>query len=190
MKPFGTSFVVVLALLLLAPVAHATTIVEDGFWTGTENGAAVLTGTLAVTCDTSTLLLNVADDGTATIDNITWAACTSGLGACTVTLDAKPLAMWITFLPGMLFTGGEMTLNKGVTGTATVSCGIATCTAVVDTTFIATVTETSFTTKATVDLAGQDVGMPGGICGALATWTQSWTVNSTASGLDTTVTIT
>jgi hypothetical protein len=178
------SLPLLITLCLVAPTAaHATTIVQVGDATGTEQTKAVFSGTVDVTCNNSTLEVTVQNDGTGTIDDIDWTNCTGPLGACSATL-VTGADFHITGVSG----GGELTLVNNASMQLT--CNGTTCTATAGTAVTAAITNSGLFTFAEAAIANEDVAVAGGpLCGTIGTWAQIWTIDTSANGADNTVTI-
>jgi hypothetical protein len=180
------------AMALAAGPSYATTIPEVGNAVATENGPGNLdNGVISITCTSSDATATMANNGTTTIDALTFGGCTNTVSgaACTVTVTGLPQAGHTT---GVAPDDGDFTTTGPSFAGATVDCGALTCTAQSDDRLTATVTTTGGASPR-LNIVNQPIvvgGDPG--CGLVGdgNWNSSWTINSTANGTDTTLTIT
>jgi hypothetical protein len=186
------------AMALTAGVASAqatetVTIVETGDWTATQRDPFQLSNdNMVITCTTSTASGTVTTAGVLTVEALTFGSCTETIGnlPCLVTTDDLPNTFTVTVADAT--TPAETTPRTGnVTSdatnnpfaSATISCGIGmgVCTVTTSTAFTAELANSVAGdpgTSGVLRITGEEVAVTG--CGEAATWTSSWTIDTTA----------
>jgi hypothetical protein len=178
-------------MALAAGPAYATTIAEVGDATATERGAFNIdNGFMSITCSSSDTQWTFQNSGAVSLDGLAVSGgCMEGITglACVVTVTSLPQSAQIEFVSAnrgdLVFTGPPFL-------SFTVDCGAMTCTAQTDDRVTGVVIGGASPRIEVVDqpvAIGGDAGCGVGIDGNLNV---SWTVNSTANGTDTTLTIT
>jgi hypothetical protein len=179
-------------LALAAGPAYATTIAEVGNAVATEQGSSNFdNGNISITCTSSDATLTFANSGATTIDTLTFAGCSHVLTgmACTYIVTNLPQTAQTTFVAP---DDGELTPTGPTYWGVTVDCGALTCTLQSDDRLTGMVT-TNGGTRPRLNVVNQpivfggDAGCSTGIDGNA---NLAWTINSTANGTDTTLTIT
>jgi hypothetical protein len=192
-----------LAAMALAagPASAAATVAEFGDFAATENEPFTISNSqISISCDISHMTGTVTNAGALTFETFTiTGGCTETISGteCTMVPRDWPITATITHNPMGPHTGDvtwDAVQPGGVFAGFDITCAAGTrqCTASTSSALTAELTNSDPVNGAPgqLEITGEVLALSGTLCGSSATLNAAWTIDSTANGTDTTITVT